>query len=495
MSCEFNTIVAASRSRVRVAQAAETIQGTCPGTHIEVIEDLTFVDSNPDTITRSVGSFVADGFLAGDKVTIYSAGDVSANDGQTYTIAAGGVAALTLTLEAADAVVAEGPVNVTILTHRITYNVLPHRDNTFLNQTQTFERSTEVRSNRMGGTQVGGTIEVGGTVSVPMKLDNGVRELLESAYSSLFAPIVSDAGAAATTFSFVDSDPDTITRAAGSFVDDGLVDGDLITVSGTVSNNGTFTIATVAPTTITLIPSDTLVGEAAVATAVITTEREIMSADATRKSFTYEVSYLDAAVPEYETFIGVEVNTATITVPTSGEVFMDCEMIGIGSNAGTIQEPNTPTYIDAADTVPMAGSVTGSSLEEAAAALSGVETMTITINNNRAAKFQVGDRFASHVEEGDWDAEITMSIYFSDSTLQQKFLAGTRTDLIVTIADQQDGHRFRFTFPNIVFTTGDKALSGQTITQNFTAFAEEDKSITPNTKALLEWIPATFAAP
>ena len=495
MGLSFNTIEAASRSRVRVAQAEETIQGQCPSVDIDVTSDFSFVDSNPDTITRAAGSFITDGFLAGDKVTVYSAGDTSLNDGQTFTIAAGGVAALALTLEAADAVVVEGPVNVQLLTQRITYLVLPHRDNTFLNQTQTFERSTEVRSNRMGGTQVGGTIEVGGTVSVPLKLDNGVRELLESAYSSVFAPIVSDAAAAGTTFSFVDSDPDTITRAAGSFVADGILDGDLITVSGTASNNGTFTVATVAPTTITLIASDTLIAEAAVATAVITTEREIMSANATRKSFTYEVSYLDAAVPEYETFFGVEVNTATITVPTSGEVFMDCEMMGIGSSAHTIQAPNTPTYVDAAATVPMAGSVAGSSLEEAATALQGVETMTITINNNRAAKFQVGDRFASHIEEGDWDAEITMSIYFSDSTLQQKFLAGTRTDLIVTVADQQDDHRFRFTFPNIVFTTGDKALSGQTITQNFTAFAEEDKTITPNTKALLEWIPATVGAP
>ena len=311
----------------------------------------------------------------------------------------------------------------------------------------------------------------------------------------LFAPIVADATAAGTTFSFVDSDPDTITRAAGSFVTDGFLAGDLITVSGTASNDGTYTIATVAAATITLIATDTLVAEAAVATAVLTTERELMSANATRTTFTYEVTYFDAATVEYETFFGVEVNTATITVPTSGEVFMDCEMVGIGASAHTLQAPNTPTYTDAADTVPMAGSVASSSLQEAAATLAGVETLTMTINNNRAAKFQVGSQTASHVEEGDWDAELTMSIYFSDSTLQQKFLSGTRTDIIVTVADQQDDHRFRFTFPNVVFTTGDKALSGQTITQNFTAFAEEDKTITPNTKSTLEWIPATVGAP
>jgi hypothetical protein len=74
--------------------------------------DLTFADANPDTITRSAGSFVTDGFLEG--MTILVTGSTS-NDGY-YTIDTGGVGALVLTLVAGDALVVEGPTSDITLT-------------------------------------------------------------------------------------------------------------------------------------------------------------------------------------------------------------------------------------------------------------------------------------------------------------------------------------------------------------------------------------------
>jgi hypothetical protein len=69
--------------------------------------NLTFADADPDTITRAAGSFVTDGFTAGDSIVV--SGTVS-NDG-TYTIDTGGVAASVLTLIATDTLSAEGPTN------------------------------------------------------------------------------------------------------------------------------------------------------------------------------------------------------------------------------------------------------------------------------------------------------------------------------------------------------------------------------------------------
>jgi hypothetical protein len=65
------------------------------------------------------------------------------------------------------------------------------------------------------------------------------------------------------TISFVDTDPDTITRSGGSFVDDGFVAGPL-TVTDTANNDGTFTIDSVAASTLTLIATDVVVVESAV---------------------------------------------------------------------------------------------------------------------------------------------------------------------------------------------------------------------------------------
>ena len=64
---------------------------------------------------------------------------------------------------------------------------------------------------------------------------------------------------------FADANPDTITRASGSFVTDGYVANDRVDGSGSASNDGKYTIATVAALVLTLIASDTLVAEGPVA--------------------------------------------------------------------------------------------------------------------------------------------------------------------------------------------------------------------------------------
>lgn len=60
---------------------------------------------------------------------------------------------------------------------------------------------------------------------------------------------------------FADADPDTITRSAGSWIADGFVAGMVITVSGSASNDGTFTIDSLTATVLTLDAGDTLVAE------------------------------------------------------------------------------------------------------------------------------------------------------------------------------------------------------------------------------------------
>jgi hypothetical protein len=68
-----------------------------------------------------------------------------------------------------------------------------------------------------------------------------------------------------TTLAFVDSNPDTITDSGNGFVTSGFKAGDLITVSGSTSNDGNYTIDTggVAAGTLTLIGGDSLTAEAA----------------------------------------------------------------------------------------------------------------------------------------------------------------------------------------------------------------------------------------
>jgi len=64
---------------------------------------------------------------------------------------------------------------------------------------------------------------------------------------------------------FADDNPDTITRSAGSWLEDGFSAGMTITVASTVSNNDVFTIDSVDDTAIVLDIGDALVVEEIVA--------------------------------------------------------------------------------------------------------------------------------------------------------------------------------------------------------------------------------------
>lgn len=84
--------------------------------------------------------------------------------------------------------------------------------------------------------------------------------------------------AATGDLTFANANPDTIVRASGSWSGDGVAVGDIITITGSASNDGSYTAATVGTTTLTLVATDSLVAEGpvgAVATAFAPFKRTI----------------------------------------------------------------------------------------------------------------------------------------------------------------------------------------------------------------------------
>ena len=70
--------------------------------------------------------------------------------------------------------------------------------------------------------------------------------------------------------SFSDSNPDTISRSSGSFIDDGYLNEMTLVVTNSIANNNTFTIDSVTDSTLTLISSDSLTTESGTAGVIIT---------------------------------------------------------------------------------------------------------------------------------------------------------------------------------------------------------------------------------
>ncbi len=73
----------------------------------------------------------------------------------------------------------------------------------------------------------------------------------------------------ATTLTFNDANPDTITDSGNGLVNAGFQAGDIIKVTGSVNNDGVYQIDTVAAGTITLISGEKLTPEVAGATVTV----------------------------------------------------------------------------------------------------------------------------------------------------------------------------------------------------------------------------------
>lgn len=79
-----------------------------------------------------------------------------------------------------------------------------------------------------------------------------------------------------TSIAFVNSNPDTITDSNGNFLDRHFIDKEQIIVTGSASNNDTFTVDTATAGTLTLINNDTLTPEAAGGAVTIVQDRWIV---------------------------------------------------------------------------------------------------------------------------------------------------------------------------------------------------------------------------
>ncbi|KKM80420.1 hypothetical protein LCGC14_1340050 [marine sediment metagenome] len=93
----------------------------------------------------------------------------------------------------------------------------------------------------------------GNVINWPSPFDFNDREVMNVVAST------------AVTAAFVDSNPDTITRAAGSWIDDGVRPEDEIAFTGTASNNFTYRVRSMTATVLTLESGDDVVVESAVA--------------------------------------------------------------------------------------------------------------------------------------------------------------------------------------------------------------------------------------
>ena len=101
-----------------------------------------------------------------------------------------------------------------------------------------------------------------------------------------------------------------------------------------------------------------------------------------------------------------------------------------------------------------------------------VTALDFTMNNSYAPTFVIGDDSAPSLEYGRAEVEGTMTAYFEDAALINRFLNETETAIRVSVDDPTGANAYTFDFPKVKINSADVGVDGPTsrmVTMSFVA--------------------------
>ena len=105
-----------------------------------------------------------------------------------------------------------------------------------------------------------------------------------------------------------------------------------------------------------------------------------------------------------------------------------------------------------------------------------VTALDFTLDNAYSPTFVIGDDSAPSLEYGRADVEGTMTAYFEDASLINRFLNETETAIQVSVDDPTGANAYVFDFPKVKINSADVGVDGPTsrmITMSFVALYDD----------------------
>lgn len=197
------------------------------------------------------------------------------------------------------------------------------------------------------------------------------------------------------------------------------------------------------------------------ATLMGTWTADVLKAGVSRRSFSVLRHFTDllAADKPYHLFAGVELNTLSLTIPASGIVTGSFGTLGKGLTLlGDLSTLGTPTFPAGSTTAPF-DSFTGT-ITEGGSAISVVTEVTLSLANGLAVRNVVGSDETILPTVGKSNVTGSITAYFENAALMQKFLDETESSLEVTLTDP-DGNSYVIELPRIKYNGGQPDVSGE----------------------------------
>ena len=91
-----------------------------------------------------------------------------------------------------------------------------------------------------------------------------------------------------------------------------------------------------------------------------------------------------------------------------------------------------------------------------------VTSLDFTLTNSFAPTFVIGDASAPSLEYGRAEVEGTLTAYFEDASLINRFINETETEIEVSVDDPTGANSYTFTFPRVKINSADVGVDGPT---------------------------------
>ena len=178
-----------------------------------------------------------------------------------------------------------------------------------------------------------------------------------------------------------------------------------------------------------------------------------------------------ADIDQARLFTGCSVNTLSVSLAPNAMVTGTFGIVGKDMTISATEKTQ-----DAATGAAPFDAYSGD-LEIGGSAAAIVTAMDFTVTNGFAPTFVVGDDSAPSLEVGDAVVEGTISAYFEDAALLNRFIDETETSLKVTVGDNEGTpNTMEFFFPRCKINSADVGVDGPTsriISLTFVALRDE----------------------
>lgn len=212
-----------------------------------------------------------------------------------------------------------------------------------------------------------------------------------------------------------------------------------------------------------------------------------LKAGVTRRSFTIERHFGDllAAQKPYHRFTGVEFNTLALAVAANAMITATFGVVGQGFSTDTAALTGA-TYSNATTTSPL-DSFTGT-LKENGSLIAVITEIQLNVENGLESRFVVGSKQSIRPSIGRSNVSGTITAYFEDSTLLDKFVNETESSIEFELPDGA-GNLLTFKLPRVKYNGGQPDVEGEgpiTLSMPFQALLD---SVT-GTNLIIERTPA-----